>query len=90
MNRPIWDTIIPFARENSWTVHDSGRWRLEKDGYEIYFMTTGGYELTIRDPETTNRRAVFERRHKNVESPLDVAILLYVISHPEEIVSKYG
>jgi len=88
MNDEIWEFISPIARNNSWTVHDRGQLRLEKDGYEIYIHETGGYELTIRDPETQERRAVFERRGIDFHSPLHVAILIYIIQNPEEVVNE--
>lgn len=83
--------IVPRLRDaaeaNGWSFRNKGHARLEKDGYEIYFGNTDGFELTVRDPETMDREIVFEQRGSGVGSPLYVATLLYIIRHVEEVVS---
>lgn len=94
MNQSVGNRIRPVARENGWgdpTSPSRSRGslsRMEKDGYEIYFLDNTSFELTIRDPETMNREAVLTYESDNGESPSFVALIRYIIKNAENIVSE--
>lgn len=91
MNRTVKRIVDVSADAHGWDSAYAGRDRYEKDGYEIYFFSQDdGFELTIRDPETRERRTVFEVRDDDVctTSPAYVALLEHVLMNAEEICSN--
>lgn len=76
--------VRPAAEQSGWNFQYQAK-RLEKDGYEIYFFDDGRFELTMRDPETTERVTVYEYNENNVHSPLYVAIIIYIVENVERV-----
>lgn len=88
MREPVLQKIRPVATNAGWKYAGRGRDRFEKDGYEIYFQADDGFEVTIRDPETMERRAVYEHRGSEIHSPFYVACLQHIITNVETFVSE--
>jgi hypothetical protein len=88
MNKFISNLINPVRQNNGWNRYSQGRNRLEKHGFEIYFHNNDGFELTIRDPDTMERRVVYENRGPDVHSPLYTAILLHILENVEQVVKE--
>lgn len=79
------------AKKCGWSTNARGRDFYEKDGYEIYFFPqNGGFELTVRNPDTTERETILQILNTDVctASPLYVAILEHVLENAEKIVSN--
>lgn len=91
MHNAVKSRVSVSADAYGWNSARHGRDRYEKDGYEVYFFSKNdGFELTIRDPETRERKTVFEVRDDDVDtsSPLYVALLEHVLMNAENIVSQ--
>jgi hypothetical protein len=91
MHNAVKSRIRISADAYGWDHSRHGREIYQKDGYEIYFFSQNdGFELTIRDPESQERRAVFEIRDEDIDtaSPLYVAMLEHVLKNAEQIVSR--
>lgn len=91
MHNAVSSRVNVSADAYGWNSARQGRDRYEKDGYEIYFFSKNdGFELTIRDPETRERKSVFEIRSEDVPtgSPLYVALLEHVLMNAENIVAQ--
>jgi len=91
MNQTVKQIVDISAEHYGWDSFYNGRDRYEKDGYEIYFFEQNdGFELTIRDPETMERKTILEVRDEDLctASPAYVAILEYVLRNAEEICSS--
>lgn len=91
MHNAVKSRVSVSADAYGWDSARHGRDRYEKDGYEVYFFSKNdGFELTIRDPETRERKTVFEVRDEDVDtsSPLYVALLEHVLMNAENIVSQ--
>jgi len=76
--------------DNGWTyqtVGTVGRVVLEKDGYKIYFFKDGCFDLSIRNPRTTEREKVFSCCSEDIAtgSPLYLAFIEYVMENAETI-----
>jgi len=72
----------PLYKTHGWSRTNVG---FEKDGYEIYLIPDGGFELTVRDPETGEREAVFKREDIDHKQPLTVAFMCYLLENAEHI-----
>jgi hypothetical protein len=88
MSQPVLTRVRSVATDNGWEYHNRARDRFEKDGYEIYFQGDDGFEVTIRDPESMERRAVYEHRGQDVHSPFYIACLQYIVENVEQFVSE--
>jgi len=91
MNRTVKKIVDISADAYGWDSARHGRDRYEKDGYEIYFFSQNdGFELTIRDPETTERKTVLEVRDDDLctTSPAYVSLLGHVLKNAESICSR--
>lgn len=79
--------VEDLATDNGWDSDYRGRTILQKDGYEI-FIDGPYYELTIRDPETRERKTITSSDNITDYSPLYVAYLQHIIEHAENIVTN--
>lgn len=57
---------------------------IRKDGYEVY-LTGNGFELTMRNPETTEREVLFTVEQHDPYSPHLLGALLYVLCNVETV-----
>lgn len=93
MHSAVKSRIGISAEAYGWSTAYHGRDRYEKDGYEVYlFDQNDGFELTIRDPETMERKTIFEVRDDDVDtaSPLYVALLEHTLMNAETIAANYS
>lgn len=91
MRQPVKRRLKDHTDHYGWHWTKIGRLALEKSGYEIYFFAQhDGFELTVRDPDTRERKTIFEVRDTDVptESPLYVAILEHTMMKAEEIAAN--
>lgn len=87
MEKLISEKVMPISEDNGWRHQTVGsRDRFKKDGYEVWFPTEGGFELTIVDPETGERKIIF--RHDEFRTPLSKAVLIYILENAETVVSQ--
>lgn len=87
MNKLVKSMVEPVAEENGWNYTISGvTTQFDKDGYEIWFGNDG-FELTILDPDTSDRKVIFEQR-EHEGSPFYYATLLHVLDNAEIMVAR--
>lgn len=92
MKTSVRHRLNSYATQRGWEHAHQGRFRYEKDGYELYFFNKdGGFELTVRNPETMERESVFEVRDNDIctASPAYVALLMYILENVEMVVSEH-
>lgn len=91
MRRAVKSRVDHLANEYGWTLSYKGRDIYQKDGYEVYmFSRNNGFELTRRNPETSERETILEVRNSDVctSSPEYIALLKYVLENAENIVAN--
>lgn len=91
MNRTVKRRVDISADAYGWDSAHAGRDRYDKDGYEVYFFSKNdGFELTVRDPDTRERKTIIEVRDEDVctTSPAYVALLEHVLMNAEKICSR--
>jgi hypothetical protein len=86
------ERIVSITAENQgWDKQYAGREYFTKLGYEVFFYKSNdGFALTIRNPETSEREAVFDVLDRDIStsSPLYVALVEHVFTNAENIVSE--
>lgn len=82
-----------YADAYGWRYHDThGAIHpslFEKDGLQLYFIDGGGFELSYKDPETSERVSAFSFADIDTSSPLYVALLEHAFANAENIVHYY-
>lgn len=91
MRNTVEKIVSITADHQGWDKQYAGRNYFTKSGYEVFFYDQNdGFELTIRNPETSERETMFEVRDSDIStaSPLYVALVEYVFMNAENIVSE--